>query len=51
MERQLYEHLFRQTGGDFVAMAEALLEGDPEKNARKVQLRFNQLGLKVRNLR
>ena len=51
LERQLYEHLFRKTGGDFAAMAGVLLTGDPAANARKVRLRFNQLGLKVRDLR
>jgi DNA-binding NtrC family response regulator len=51
MERQLYEALFRATGGDFAAMADALLSGDPKANARKVRLRFNQLGLSVRKLR
>ncbi|MBW2462106.1 MAG: sigma-54-dependent Fis family transcriptional regulator [Deltaproteobacteria bacterium] len=51
VERQLYEHLFRKTGGDFAAMAGLLLTGDPAANARKVRLRFNQLGLKVRDLR
>jgi DNA-binding NtrC family response regulator len=51
VERQLYTDLFRKTGGDFERMAAALLEGDPKSNARKVRLRFNQLGLKVRDLR
>ena len=49
MERQLYEHLYRDTGGDFVAMARRLLAGDPQANARRVRLRFNQLGLRVRS--
>jgi len=49
LERQAYEALFRRTGGDFEAMAEALLD-DPAR-ARAVRLRFNQLGLKVRDLR
>jgi len=48
MEKQLLEHLFRLHGGDFVAMARALMTGDPEANARRVRLRFNQLGLRVR---
>jgi arginine utilization regulatory protein len=51
MERQLYADLFRKTDGDFERMAQALLEGDPKNNARKVRLRFNQLGLRVRDLR
>ncbi len=49
VERQYMTALFRQTGGDFAAMAEHLL-GDSDK-ARAVRLRFNQLGLKVRELR
>lgn len=51
LERNLYERLFRETGGDFVAMARRLLDGEPEGNARRVRLRFNQLGLRVRELR
>jgi DNA-binding NtrC family response regulator len=51
LERQLYERLFRETEGDFAKMAESLLDGDPEANARKVRLRFNQLGLSARKLR
>ncbi len=51
MERQLYTRLFEESGGDFEQMAEALLEGDAKANARKVRLRFNQLGLKVKKLR
>jgi hypothetical protein len=41
--------LWRTHGGDFARMAEVLL-GD-SAGARKVQLRFNQLGLKVRELK
>jgi DNA-binding NtrC family response regulator len=48
-ERQYLEHLWISHGGDFSAMASLLL-GDPA-HARKVQLRFNQLGLKVRDLK
>ena len=48
-ERQYFEALYLQYKGDFTKMAEVLL-GDRE-HARKVQLRFNQLGLKVRALR
>ncbi len=47
-ERALFERLYDATGGDFEAMAKRLLRGDPSVNARKVQLRFNQLGLRVR---
>jgi DNA-binding NtrC family response regulator len=48
LERQLYERLYAEADGDFAAMAAQLLTGDPEDNARRVQLRFNQLGLRVR---
>jgi DNA-binding NtrC family response regulator len=46
LERQLYQRLFEESGGSFEAMARALL-GDG-KEARRVRLRFNQLGLRVR---
>ena len=49
VERQYFRALFFQHEGDFRAMAQVLM-GDPEC-ARKVQLRFNQLGLKVRDLK
>lgn len=49
VERQYFTRLWEREEGDFAAMARVLM-GDPE-NARKVQLRFNQLGLKVRALR
>ncbi len=49
VERQYMVTLFKASGGDFERMAERLL-GDPEKG-RAVRLRFNQLGLKVRELR
>jgi DNA-binding NtrC family response regulator len=48
-ERQYFERLYVEKGGDFSAMAEVLL-GD-EAAGRKVQLRLNQLGLKVRELK
>jgi two-component system nitrogen regulation response regulator GlnG len=48
-ERQYFEALYLETGGDFSLMAERLL-GDGSA-ARKVQLRFNQLGLRVRGFR
>ncbi len=48
LERQLYERLYAETNGDFAAMARTLLNGDATKNARRVRLRFNQLGLRVR---
>jgi two-component system nitrogen regulation response regulator GlnG len=49
VERQYFTKLWEQEEGDFAAMARVLM-GD-EGSARKVQLRFNQLGLKVRELR
>ncbi|MCB9669988.1 MAG: sigma 54-interacting transcriptional regulator [Alphaproteobacteria bacterium] len=48
-ERQYFTALYLRAQGDFGVMAERLL-GDTQ-HARKVQLRFNQLGLKVRELR
>ena len=49
VERQYFTRLFADEEGDFAAMARVLM-GD-ETAARKVQLRFNQLGLKVRELK
>jgi transcriptional regulator with GAF, ATPase, and Fis domain len=49
VERQYFTRLWEQEDGDFAAMARILM-GD-ETAARKVQLRFNQLGLKVRELK
>ena len=51
LERQLFERLFRETRGDFARMARLLLEDTDPSAARKVRLRFNQLGLKARDLR
>jgi DNA-binding NtrC family response regulator len=51
MERQVLLTLFQETGGDFRAMASQLLTGDPSINERRVRLRFNQLGLRARELR
>jgi two-component system nitrogen regulation response regulator GlnG len=49
VERQYFIQLYLIHEGDFRGMASVLL-GDPD-GARKVQLRFNQLGLKVRELK
>lgn len=49
VEKQYFLALFRRYDGDFSQMAGHLL-GDDSK-ARAVQLRFNQIGLKVRQLR
>lgn len=48
-ERQYFTRLYVQHQGDFGAVARVLLGS--EEHARKVQLRFNQLGLKVRELK
>ncbi len=48
-ERQYFEALFHEHDGDFGRMAARLLGDDTQ--GRKVQLRFNQLGLKVRELK
>ncbi|HEX2573231.1 MAG TPA: hypothetical protein VH877_27020, partial [Polyangia bacterium] len=50
LERQIYERLYHETGGDFAAMARRLLLGDSAAHARRVRLRFNQLGLRARPL-
>ncbi len=49
VERQYFEKLYYLEEGDFAAMARVLM-GDAE-SARKVQLRFNQLGLRVRDMK
>jgi transcriptional regulator with PAS, ATPase and Fis domain len=51
IERQYFEELYLRCGGDFEKMARYLLEGSPRSNGRKVQLRFNNLGLSVKELR
>ncbi len=48
LERQLYERMYGELGGDFEAMAARLLQKPGPGGARKVRLRFNQLGLRVR---
>jgi DNA-binding NtrC family response regulator len=48
LERQLYDQLYRQSDGDFAAMARRLLADGGAAAARRVRLRFNQLGLRVR---
>ena len=49
VERQYLEHLYRRNDGDLSQVAEVLL-GDPS-SGRKVQLRMNQLGIKLRDLK
>ncbi len=48
VERQYIEELYARTEGDFVQMAETLLGLSTPEGGRKVRLRFNQLGLRVR---
>jgi DNA-binding NtrC family response regulator len=48
LERDHYERLFEETKGDFARMARRLLGVADAAAARKVRLRFNQLGLRVR---
>ncbi len=49
VERQYLERLYHHFGGDLSRVAEFLL-ADPE-SGRKVQLRMNQLGIKLRELK
>jgi two-component system nitrogen regulation response regulator GlnG len=49
VERQYLRALFESCGGDLERMARELL--GPRGSARKVHLRLNQLGLKLRDLR
>jgi DNA-binding NtrC family response regulator len=49
VERQYLERLYRRHGGDLRKLGEVLL-GDPEAG-RKIQLRMNQLGIKLRELK
>jgi DNA-binding NtrC family response regulator len=49
VERQYFEALYQQTGGDLRRMGQLLLDDDDA--ARKIQLRMNQLGLSLRDLR
>ncbi len=51
LERRHFERLFRECAGDFEKMAKRLLDGEPEANAKRVRLRFNQLGLSARELK
>lgn len=48
LEVQLYTQLFAELEGDFEAMSRAILGRDDPASARRVRLRFNQLGLRVR---
>jgi hypothetical protein len=48
LECQMYERLFDESGGSFEAMARQLLGDGGPSAARRVRLRFNQLGLRAR---
>ncbi len=48
VEKQYFLHLYKTTGGDFRTMARLLLAD--ENKGRAIRLRFNQLGLKVREI-
>jgi DNA-binding NtrC family response regulator len=47
IEAQIFQLAYDESGGDFAAMAARLLDGDAAANARRVRLRWNQLGLRV----
>ena len=47
IEAQLFSSAYGEAGGDFEALARRFLQGPPATNARRVRLRFNQLGLRV----
>jgi hypothetical protein len=48
IESQVFRQAFLESGGDFQTLAARFLEGNAATNARRVRLRFNQLGLRVR---
>jgi DNA-binding NtrC family response regulator len=50
IERQVYEQLYERSS-DFGVLAKQLLVGRSPTNARRVRLRYNQLGLRVREPR
>ena len=49
VERQYLEHLYERCNGDLGRIGELLL--DDAGAGRKIQLRMNQLGIKLRRLR
>ena len=49
VERQYLEALYRDSGGDLGQMGLWLLDNDGA--GRKIQLRMNQLGIKLRSLK
>ena len=48
IESQVFRQAYLESGGDFQKLAARFLEGNAATNARRVRLRFNQLGLRVR---
>ncbi len=51
IEVQVFRELYIRSGERFDRMASRMLDGDLKKNARRVQLRFNNLGLSTRKMR
>jgi DNA-binding NtrC family response regulator len=47
IEAQVFARAYRESAGDFEALARRFLQGPAATNARRVRLRFNQLGLRV----
>lgn len=47
LESQVFRQAYRDAGGDFTALARRFLQGNAASNARRLRLRFNQLGLRV----
>jgi DNA-binding NtrC family response regulator len=47
IEAQVFTQVYQESAGDFEAVARRLLLGQAAANARRVRLRFNQLGLRV----
>jgi DNA-binding NtrC family response regulator len=48
IESQVFRQTYQESEGDFAKLAARFLEGNAATNARRVRLRFNQLGLRVR---
>jgi transcriptional regulator with PAS, ATPase and Fis domain len=48
IESEVFSQAYREAGGDFEALARRFLQGPAATNARRVRLRFNQLGLRVK---
>ncbi len=51
LEREFLRNVYFECGGDFEKMAKRLLKGESGENARRVRTRFNQLGLRARELK